>query len=417
MSIIGLQRSIAEAGRIRIGQTVPAGQGRTRPAKLETFRLTSADRQRIDEAAALFGGDVKPWKAPAGEQWEVVTSAAAIDVIVPPQAMAFSQWYELWSAGGCQRRCDGEFESLGDRACVCDPAARECDMHTRLSVMIRDLPGLGLWRIDTQGYYAGRELAGAVEVMSMAAGRGLLLPARLLLEQRSVKRPGKDGKPQTFRFAVPRLDPGVTPGELLGAGSVGGQSLPELAEGQRPRLLPVPRDDSPTPSIAEQSAPPAARPPRRNAAPEIPSSGRARRGPAKQEGDPGYWRARTFAAAAERGLDADGLRPIAAQMFDSDDPEFSLSILDEADWERLHGVVTVFAAAQPAQASPTDDEDAQEAGMTAEDFLEAIEAIGVSQKDAADRSQELFPRDRGVPLTPEQRAELLEDLKQPKEAL
>ncbi|MCI0585004.1 MAG: hypothetical protein L0227_19280, partial [Chloroflexi bacterium] len=215
MAIIALQRSIAEAGRIRIGQQVPIGNGRTRPAKLDTFRLTSGDRQRIEEAAALFGGEVRPWQAPAGPQFEVVTTTASIDVIVPPSAMAFSQYYELWSAGGCQRRCDGETESLTEQACLCDPAARECDIHTRLSLMIRDLPGLGLWRIDTQGYYAAREIAGAVEIMTMAAGRGILLPARLLLEQRSVKRPGKDGKPQTFRFAVPRLDPGITPGELL----------------------------------------------------------------------------------------------------------------------------------------------------------------------------------------------------------
>ena len=47
--------------------------------------------------------------------------------------------------------------------------------------MIRDLPGLALWRLDTQGWYAARELAGAVEILTMAAGRGLMIPARLLL--------------------------------------------------------------------------------------------------------------------------------------------------------------------------------------------------------------------------------------------
>ena len=216
MSIIDLQRRIQEAGRIRIGHVVPTSNGKTRPDKLDTFRLTSADKVRIDQAAALYGGNVAEWTAPAGKQWEVITEAKALDVIVPPSDMAFSQHYELWSAGGCQRRCDGAFEQMSDGPCLCDPDNRDCDIHTRLSVMLRDLPGLGVWRIDTQGYYAAVELGGAVQVIAAAAGRGVLLPARLMLVQRSVIRRGDDGKPLTRRFAVPVLDVEVTPRELLG---------------------------------------------------------------------------------------------------------------------------------------------------------------------------------------------------------
>lgn len=367
MAIIDLQRSIAEAGRIRIGHTVPDPKSRTgsRPAKLGTFRLTSADKRRIEEAAALFGGAVTPWEAPAGAQWQVVTERSEIDVIVPPQAMAFSQFYEMWSAGGCQRRCDGQTEQITDGPCLCDPEKRECDIHTRLSLMIRDLPGLALWRLDTQGWYAARELAGAVEILAMAAGRGILLPARLLLEQRSVKRPGKDGKPQTLRFAVPRLDPGITPGELL-ALPAGGLSLPVLAEGRslpalsdgrtetevRPRLTPIPHDESPSPTIAAQSAPPPARPSRRNAAPELPGSGRRRNAATKQPGEDGYWRSRAFADGAERGIDADRMRAVAAEVAGESAADFSMSTLDEDMWERVHRVVLGFMPAPAAERAP-----------------------------------------------------------------
>ena len=351
MSILDIQRGIAEAGRIRIGVKEPVGNGRSRPAKIDSFRLTSADKVRIEQAAQLWGGQVKAWQAPAGPQWEVITEATALDVVVPPAAMAFSQWYELWSAGGCQRRCDGQTESLSEGECLCDPANRACDSHTRLSVMLRDLPGLALWRIDTQGYYAARELAGAVEVLTMAAGRGVMLPARLILDQRVVKRI-EDGKSKTYRFAVPRLDVGVTPGELLLALPSGGQSLPELVEGERPKLLPVPDSDPFVPTIAEQSAAPAARTKRANAAPEIPASGRSRSA-AKQAGDPGYWRARTFAEAQEHGVDNSALRALAARMVDDPDEEsFSMSTLDETAWERLHGVVLALkpvAADEAAQ--------------------------------------------------------------------
>jgi hypothetical protein len=365
MSILDLQRTIAEAGRIRIGQQVPTSNGRTRPEKLSTFRLTSPDRQRIEEAAVLFGGVVTPWEAPAGKQWQVITTSAEMQVIVPPQAMAFSQHLELWSAGGCQRRCDGVTEVLSQQPCLCDPADRECDFHTRLSVMIRDLPGLALWRLDTQGWYAARELAGAVEILTLAAGRGLMIPARLLLEQRSVKRPDKNGKPQTLRFAVPRLDLGITPGELLLTGTApvalppAGVPLAVLTGGApvERRLTPVPQIEGPRPTIAEQSAPPPAPPARRNAAPAIPASGRRRAAPAKVPGEDRYWQARAFATAAERGVSTDDIREIAAVYLKvpaEDFDGFSMSSLSEEDWEAVHALIPSFSAA-PAPAAAAED--------------------------------------------------------------
>lgn len=292
--IIDLQRRIAEVGRIRIGQQVSNSNGKTRPVKLETFRLTSPDRARIDRAAQLYGGTPSQWDAPAGKQWEVVTTADALAVIVPPSEMAFSQHYETWSAGGCQRRCDGVTESIGDRPCVCDPDVRECDIHTRLSVMLRDLPGLGVWRIDTSGYYAAVELGGAVQVIQTTAGRGAMLPAKLRLEQRAVKRIGPDGKSATRRFAVPVLDIEVSPAQLLAdereapLALAAGDDRTPVAEPARPPLTPVPAElpTGPGLSIAEQSAPPAPRPKRANAAPEIPASGRQRKPDTSPAPDP-----------------------------------------------------------------------------------------------------------------------------------
>jgi hypothetical protein len=278
--IIDLQRRLAEIGRIRIGQQVPSGNGK-RPSKLSTFRLTSGDRNRINQAADLYGGKPQEWDAPAGKQWEVITEAEALNVVVPPGDMAFSQFYELWSGGGCQRRCDGNFESISDGPCLCDPDERECKIHTRLSVMLRDLPGLGVWRIDTSGYYAAVELQGAVEVVQLAAGRGQMLPAQLRLEQRMVKRPGS----QTKRFAVPVLDIEVSPAQLLS----GGSSFDPLEAGtlaiEPPRqpidgaspLTPVPESvpEAPIASVAEQAR--AKRQRRRGTQQSIPSTGLAPR--------------------------------------------------------------------------------------------------------------------------------------------
>lgn len=269
--IVDLQRRIAEVGRIRTGQKVEGSRG-PKPSKLETFRLSSADKTRIIDAAAMFGGQVVPWQAPSGAQWEVITDATAIDVIVPPAAMAFSQSYELWSGGGCERRCDGVTEQISDGPCVCDPEARECKIRSRLSVMISGLRGLGVWRLDTESYYAAVELGAAVEVIGAAAAVGALLPARLRLEQRSVRRPGEPVK----RFAVPVLDVAITPGELVGG------AVARLEAEPRPALTPVPTTVSTRPvrSIAAQAASvddePAPRPRARSAQP-IPPTGLAPR--------------------------------------------------------------------------------------------------------------------------------------------
>jgi len=278
--IIDLQRRISEVGRIRIGQQVTSGNGK-RPSKLTTFRLTSADRLRIHQAARLYGGTPAEWEAPAGKQWEVITEADVLNVIVPPSDMAFSQHYELWSGGGCQRRCDGANESISDGACLCDPENRECKIHTRLSVMLRDLPGLGVWRIDTSGYYAAVELQGAVEVVQMAAGAGQMLPAKLRLEQRMIKRPGK----QVMRFAVPVLDIEVSPAQLLAGGAVtmiDGTPGTIAIEPPRQReidgaapLTPVPESvpERPVESVAKQAAATKPRRSRANSAAPVPSTG------------------------------------------------------------------------------------------------------------------------------------------------
>lgn len=252
MSILGLQRRIAEVGRIRIGQQVPTQSGKTRPAKLDTFRITSSDRQRIEQIARMYGGQVQPWKSPNGDQWEVITDTDVLPVIVPPAIMAFSQCFEQWSAGGCVKRCDGQHEAISDGPCLCDPDNRECDIHTRLSVMLKDVPGLGVYRIDSSGYYAAVELSGAVEIISMAVSRGQMLPARLRLEQRSVKRQ-HNGKPETRRFPVPVLDIDIAPGQLILGTASPDMELTQL-EDPRPPSQDAITAAAPRKTIAEQIA-------------------------------------------------------------------------------------------------------------------------------------------------------------------
>lgn len=257
MTLLDVQRRMRELGRIRTGEQVAVGNsGKRRPAKLETFRLTSPSQTLIEAAAETYGGQVRDWASPAGKQFEVITTADSIKIVLPP-GQALSQFYELWSGGGCQRRCDGRTDYISGEACECpaDPAERRdlandgraCKPTTRLNVILPELPDLGVWRLESHGYYAAVELAGTASFLELVTASGRMLPAMLRLEQREKKVPGKP----TNRFAVPVIElPTVRIADLLTEGQVVGQlDAPRIAPAQlgrpkremveRPALGPV----------------------------------------------------------------------------------------------------------------------------------------------------------------------------------
>jgi hypothetical protein len=221
--IIELQRRMVEAGRIRAGEKGDKGE----PRKLSNWRLTSKDKVRLDEAAKLWGGEVRDWKERQGE-FELYTETAALPIMLLPGQLP-TTWYELWSKGGCQRRCDGQHELISDSSCLCGEE-RECKPHTRLSVLLPDLPGIGSWLLSSTGWNAAAELAGAADLLQRASAQGVLIPARLRLEARVQITGG-----QTRRFAVPVIDIDVSFRELLGAQSgLERAALPALPQGYTP---------------------------------------------------------------------------------------------------------------------------------------------------------------------------------------
>lgn len=217
MPIINIQRKLTEVGRIRLG----AKSDRGAPQKLDKFRLTSKSKEALDAAAEVYGGVVKPWAGPDGDSYELITTTNVLDVVVPP-GNALSQWYEMWSGAGCQRRCDGAVETISGKACLCpaDQTMRSelsgrgqaCRPTTRLSVLLPQVKSVGLWRLESHGYYAASELAGIAELLQQVSASDKYLPATLRLEQRSAKKNGK-----TSRFAVPVLEVGATVQEALTA--------------------------------------------------------------------------------------------------------------------------------------------------------------------------------------------------------
>jgi hypothetical protein len=257
MTLIGIQTRFREVGRIRTGEKVTRN-GKTYPSRLDTFRFTSTDRSVLEAVAEKYGGTVEPWE----HGFQVTTTSDRISVMLPPRGTveSHSLWYELWSGGGIERRCDGETALVGgqDGQCVCDPDARMCKPTLRVSFLLPDLPGLGVWRLETKGYNAAAELPGTLNLLAAWADQGRPVRGILRLEQRESIREGKKKL-----YAVPVLDPvGTIDAVLAGAG--GGPSLPAPATPLLGDDLPAPpQDNEPAGSVvredtgAVQAPPPA----------------------------------------------------------------------------------------------------------------------------------------------------------------
>jgi hypothetical protein len=258
MSVLDIQRQGQPLGRLRMGEQVGTGnfgkdgKEKMRPVRRETWRLTTGARHSADSAAAFFDSEVRPWNG----QWEVDTRVSEISVMVPPRDEVISQNYEMWTAGGAARRCDSQFDQVSAGPCLCPHAAdpgdaeevarmalrradmaranppRACHLITRVSFMIPDLPGLGVWRLDTSSYYAAVEIGDAAMLMQAARDQGVSLAAILRIDQRQRVAGG-----QTKRYPVPVLEilatfRQIASGELE-AGGVAAQLPPAPGEQRR----------------------------------------------------------------------------------------------------------------------------------------------------------------------------------------
>ena len=275
MAVLDVQRRGQQIGRIRLGQLVATSNGKMRPDKLSTFRFTTASRVAADAIAELYGGEVRDWQR---GQFEVITRKSEIGVTVPPRDQVISQWYEMWSKGGCQRRCDSQHEQISNGPCLCphaedaddeqavaDAALKRaglaklnppgaCKLVTRISVMIPDLPGLGIFRLDSGSYYAASEIGDAALLMQAARDKGVLLPAMLRIEQRQRIAGGK-----TTNYPVPVLEVLATFRQIASGALEGGGIMAQLppAPGEQPRAITA----APSRAVpAEHVPPPAAEP-------------------------------------------------------------------------------------------------------------------------------------------------------------
>jgi len=224
-----------EAGRIRLG--IKSGKAMK---SLDKFRFTSPYKDCIEALAFQYGGSVQAWsdpKASPNNQWEVITEASQIEVFLPPNPV--STWYELYSGSGLLRRCDGETCAVPQQTgpnlwepvntpCICvGKQNMECSPHTRLKVLLPNVPFRGIWRLETKGWNALKELPGMADLIRQLNDSGSMVRVALGIEKRSQMRPS--GK---RNFVTPTLTMLDSPNQILAGGAqvqaLGSVSLPEL---------------------------------------------------------------------------------------------------------------------------------------------------------------------------------------------
>jgi hypothetical protein len=240
-----IQARAAEHGRLRTGYT----QG-NRPVRSATWVVTSHSEEHVRRAAELWGGEPEQWQPLNStiSQWRVITAAPSIEALITP-GDPLNQYNEMWSKGGCQRRCDGETELLTRQPCLCarqfgedwhtQPKGRVCSTTSRLNVMLPDLSGMGMWRAETHSFYAAQEWGGMVDmVLAGTNGQGFV-PVTLRIEPRQVVREGATKK---FPVVVVELR-GVTPRQALAGPMNAATALAPGASSQAVAAIEAPRPD------------------------------------------------------------------------------------------------------------------------------------------------------------------------------
>lgn len=234
------QRRLVEVGIIRIGEKRTNGQGKEYPAALDKFRLTSNNKFLLQEAAKAYGGEVRPWVGKPG-QYELYTDTDLMKAMISTKPVgdegdteSLSQHWEQWAGNTCTCRCDGQWckvwkqtgtdkkgKPTYDRVeipCECDhddPEGVKCKLVSRLSVILPEVPALGLWRLNTGSGQFADEISALIDMIDRLGLTGLQHVTMKIEDRENRTGPGADTEkfkvirveldPQADAMALPRL--------------------------------------------------------------------------------------------------------------------------------------------------------------------------------------------------------------------
>lgn len=254
-----LDGRIPRIGKISAGYTdvkTTNGKTVTFPVKSRTLVFRGSDRQPLDAAAAIVGGDVGASPNPRAQGlWRLVSRATTIDVMIADELGDRLGRYEFWGKHGKLRDCDGRScrflidvqnaERRDNVPCFCtahgltteDPDA--CRITTRLNMIVpafAEIPGLGVWQLESRSRTTFSDLKGLVRLCRALGLPGVFgLPVTLRIEIVSSRSPETG---QAREFPVFRFFPRVSYSEALGR-------IRAFRAAVSPAYLPPPDDSTP----------------------------------------------------------------------------------------------------------------------------------------------------------------------------
>lgn len=247
--IQNIRRRPPEHGRIRYGERFVGRNGKSAMRALTQFRFTSPDRNAIEQIAALYGGEARPWsdpKASPQNQFEVYTEASRIKVMLPV-ADCYTMAYEQWGGRGIERRCDGQtctFYGAGppmERDCMCQNQAQQtCKPYSRVNVIMPGVDLGGVWRLEVKGQSFMHEGPGMLDLI-LSMSEGGMASCDIMLTKRST-----NGK----HYVVPQFVMPYTPEQIL-AGHAQVRRLPSAAHAH-PSVLPARAELAPVPDLDDE---------------------------------------------------------------------------------------------------------------------------------------------------------------------
>lgn len=166
-----------------------------RPQAIDTWRLTTSSHEFAADFADIYGGTVEPMtNNNSPHKWEVISEASEISIALLGEN-GYSVQYELWQAGGCQRRCDGVTAEViqttgpddveyAPTNCICDAKQElECSLKSRLTMILPDLPFRGGVVYETGSKNFAEESQGMLALLAQMQASGVTR-GKLRLEQR-----------------------------------------------------------------------------------------------------------------------------------------------------------------------------------------------------------------------------------------
>jgi hypothetical protein len=199
MPIVDLQPQLPTAFRLRLGATEKAvsqaGKEFAKPKHLGgQLRATSPIRSVVDSIQEAYNGEgVIEWQRDGSREWSTLLPARPLRVILVPGS-SLSQWWEHWSGGTCDRRCDGVMDHLRGCPCTCPPPEERVDRQhhcipkSRITLILPRMAMLCAGRLDTGSRIAAASLAGTMAASAMLLDSGVLLSATLKIGFRNKGR-------------------------------------------------------------------------------------------------------------------------------------------------------------------------------------------------------------------------------------